>query len=130
WAGAHAFSIPAAAQNKQAAAQLIKFLTSERVAYEEAQLGFLPVRDDVWARLIEDASQSDVGLDRIRLETARIQINEDFRTPPLIAEWIPFSNIFFPQLQAIILGDVEPQAGLDAAAEATRQLMADAGYYD
>lgn len=130
WAGAHAFSIPAAAQNKQAAAQLIKFLTSERVAYEEAQLGFLPVRDDVWARLIEDASQSDVELDRIRLETARIQINEDFRTPPLIAEWIPFSNIFFPQLQAIILGDVEPQAGLDAAAEATRQLMADAGYYD
>jgi multiple sugar transport system substrate-binding protein len=130
WAGAHAFSIPAAAQNKQAAAQLIKFLTSERVAYEEAQLGFLPVRDDVWERIIADAGASGVELDRIRMETARIQISEDFRTPPLIAEWIPFSNIFFPQLQAIILGDVEPQAGLDLAAEATRQLMADSGYYD
>jgi multiple sugar transport system substrate-binding protein len=130
WAGAHAFSIPAAAQNKQAAAQLIKFLTSERVGYEEAQLGFLPVRDDVWARIIEDAGASGVELDTIRLETARIQISNDFRTPPLIAEWIPFSNILFPQLQAIILGDVSPQAGLDAAAEATRQLMADSGYYN
>jgi multiple sugar transport system substrate-binding protein len=130
WAGAHAFSIPAAAQNKEAAAQLIKFLTSERVAYEEAQLGFLPVRDDVWERIIADAGASDVALDQIRLETARVQVSEDFRTPPLIAEWIPFSNIFFPQLQAIILGDVEAQAGLDAAAEATRQLMADAGYYN
>jgi multiple sugar transport system substrate-binding protein len=130
WAGAHAFSIPAAAQNKEAAAQLIRFLTSERVAYEEALLGFLPVRDDVWARIIEDAGASDVPLDQHRLEVARLQVSEDFRTPPLIAEWIPFSNMFYPRLQAIILGDVEPQAGLDAVAESVRQLMADAGYYD
>ncbi|MDZ4765431.1 MAG: extracellular solute-binding protein [Chloroflexota bacterium] len=130
WAGAHAFSIPLASQNKEAAAQLIKFLTSERVAYEEAQLGYLPVRDDVWERIIADAGASGVELDTIRLQTARIQISEDFKTPPLIAEWIPFSNIFFPQLQAIILGDVEAQAGLDLAAESTRQLMADSGYYN
>ncbi|MBZ0296191.1 MAG: extracellular solute-binding protein [Anaerolineae bacterium] len=129
WAGAHAFSIPAAAQNPEAGAQLIKFLTSERLGYEEAQLGFLPVRDDVWQRVIDDAAASDVPLDQERLELARLQINEDFKTPPLIAEWIPFSNIFYPQLQAIILGDVTAQEGLDAAAEETHQLMADAGYY-
>jgi multiple sugar transport system substrate-binding protein len=130
WAGAHAFSIPVGAQNKEAAAQLIKFLTSERVAYEEALLGYLPVRDDVWERIIADAAESDVPLDQLRLETARIQISEDFKTPPLIAEWIPFSNIFYPHLQAIILADVTPQEGLDAAAEETRQMMADAGYYE
>ena len=48
WAGAHAFSIAKASENKEAAAQLVKFLTSERVLYEEAQQGVLPVRDDVW----------------------------------------------------------------------------------
>ena len=123
WAGAHAFSIPRAAENPNAAAQLIKFLTSEAVAYEEAQLGFLPVRDDVWARVIADANASDNPLDGQRMEIARTQISEDFKTPPLIAEWIPFSNLFYPQLQAIILGDVSPQEGLDRAADATRELL-------
>ena len=61
WAGAHAFSMPAAAENKEAAAQLIKFLSSQQVAYEEGQLGLLPVRDDVWELIIEDASASDVA---------------------------------------------------------------------
>ena len=130
WAGAHAFSIPATAPNPEAGAQLIKFLTSERVAYEEAARGSLPVRDDVWDRIIADAAGSDVALDQQRLELARIQISEDFKTPPIIAEWIPFSNIFYPHLQAIILGDVSAQEGLDAAAEEAREMMADAGYYD
>jgi multiple sugar transport system substrate-binding protein len=129
WAGAHAFSIPKAAKNPEAAAQLIKFLTSEAVAYDEAKLGFLPVRDDVWERVIADAASSSVALDKARLETARIQVSEDFKTPPLIAEWIPFSNIFYPKLQAIILGDVDAKQGLDEAAEETHQLMSDAGYY-
>lgn len=130
WAGAHAFSIPATAPNPQAGVQLIKFLTSERVAYEEAQLGFLPTRSDVWDRIIADAGESDVALDQERLVLANLQVSEDFKTPPLIAEWIPFSNIFYPHLQAIILGDVTAQEGLDAAAEETREMMADAGYYD
>ncbi len=130
WAGAHAFSIPATAPNPQAGAQLIKFLTSAQVAYEEASRGSLPVRDDVWDQIIADAADSDVALDQERLELARIQVSEDFKTPPLIAEWIPFSNIFYPHLQAIILGDLTAQEGLDAAAEETREMMADAGYYE
>ena len=129
WAGAHAFSVPATAPNPEAGAELIRFLTSERVAYEEALLGYLPTRGDVWDRIIADAADAENPLDRERLELARIQVGEDFKTPPLIAEWIPFSNLFYPQLQAIILGDVSAQEGLDSAAEATRELMADAGYY-
>ncbi len=130
WAGAHAFSVPATAPNPEAGVQLIKFLASERVAYEEAALGFLPTRGDVWDRVIADASGAENPLDRERLELARIQVGEDFKTPPLIAEWIPFSNIFYPHLQAVILGDVSAQDGLDAAAAETREMMADAGYYD
>ena len=129
WAGAHAFSIPATAPNPGAGAQLIKFLSSERVAYEEAQLGYLPVRDDVWDRIIADAETSERALDRERLLLAKLQVSEDFRTPPLIAEWIPFSNLLYPKLQAIMLGDISAQEGLDQGAAETRELMADAGYY-
>ena len=39
WAGAHAFSIPKAAENKEGAAQLIKFLSSQQVAYDEVATG-------------------------------------------------------------------------------------------
>jgi len=39
------------------------------------------------------------------------------------------SNILYPILQQIILGDVEPQKGMDDAAEKVRQMMKDAGYY-
>ena len=129
WAGAHAFSIPKAAQNKEAAAQLIKFLSSQEVAYEEAQLGLLPVRDDVWKLVIEDASKSDVPLDTVRLKVAQTQIAEDFFTPPLFADWISFTNLWYPTLQSIILGDVSVDEGLANAVEETRSMLDDFGYY-
>ncbi len=129
WAGAHAFSIPKAAKNKEAAAQLIKWFTSEKVAYDEAKLGLLPVRADVWARIIDDAAKSSVPLDKKRLEVAQTQIDKDFFTPPLFADWISFTNLWYPQLQSIILGDTEVKAGLDKAVEDTKAMMTDAGYY-
>ncbi len=129
WAGAHAFSIPKAAENKEAAAQLIKYLSSEKVAYDEAKLGLLPVRDDVWARIIADASASDVPLDKKRLEVAQLQISDDFFTPPLFADWISFTNLWYPTLQSIILGDMTVDEGLTEAVDQTRQLMDEAGYY-
>ncbi len=130
WAGAHAFSIPKAAKNKEAAAQLIKFLTSEAVAYDEAKLGLLPVRDDVWARIIEDASASDNPLDKTRLEVAQVQISEDFFTPPLFPDWISFTNLWYPQLQSIILGDIGVKEGLDDAVQQTHDLLDELGYYN
>lgn len=130
WAGAHAFSVSKASENKEAAVQLVKFLTSERVLYEEAKLGLLPVRDDVWARVIADASSSDVALDTTRLELAQLQISEDFFTPPLFPDWITFTDTWYPILQSIILGDSSPEDGTQQAVEDVRSLMEDLGYYD
>jgi multiple sugar transport system substrate-binding protein len=130
WAGAHAFSIAKDSQNKEAAAQLIKFLTSQRVAYEEAKLGLLPVRNDVWGLVIKDAEESDVALDKERLELAQTQIAEDFFTPPLFADWISFTDTWYPTLQSIILDDVSVEDGLASAVEDTRVMLTDFGYYD
>lgn len=130
WAGAHAFSVTRASENKEAAVQLVKFLTSERVLYDEAKLGVLPVRDDVWARVIADASGSEVALDTARLELAQLQISEDFFTPPLFADWITFTDTWYPILQGIILGDSSAEDGTAQASEDTRALLEDFGYYD
>ncbi|MBC8255451.1 MAG: sugar ABC transporter substrate-binding protein, partial [Ardenticatenia bacterium] len=129
WAGHHAFSITKVSENKEAAASLIKHLTSVEGNELEASLGILVARQSVWDKIIPEAETSDVPLDKKRLELALLQAKEDFKTPPLIAEWLPMSNIMYPILQKIILGDVDSQAGLDDAAEQVRDMMAKAGYY-
>ncbi len=128
WAGAHAFSVAKDATEKEGAVQLIKFLSSQAVAYEEGKLGLLPVRDDVWDMIIEDASASDVALDKERLEVAQTQIAEDFFTPPLFADWISFTDTWYPTLQGIILGDASVEDGLATAVEDTQTLLTDLGY--
>lgn len=124
WAGAHGFSIPKASQNKQAAASLIKFLTSFDRAYAEAKLGFLSVHKSIWPRLIADASASPVPLDTWRLKLAQLQLAEDFTTPPLIAQWIPISNILYPKLQAVIVGQEDAQTALNGAAQQANAILA------
>jgi multiple sugar transport system substrate-binding protein len=129
WAGHHGFSITKAAKNKPAAASLIKHLTSVEGNRLEAKLGFTVARISVNQEMIEEAAKSPNPLDKKRLELALLQATEDYKTPPLIAEWLPMSNILYPILQQIILGDVQPQAGLDKAVADVRKLMEDAGYY-
>jgi multiple sugar transport system substrate-binding protein len=129
WAGHHGFSITKASPEKEMAASLIKHMTGVEGNRLEAELGILISRQSVWDEIIAEAEGSDNPLDKKRLELALMQAQEDFKTPPLIAEWIPMSNILFPILQQIILGDVDAQTGLDTAAEQVRDMMADAGYY-
>lgn len=129
WAGQHAFSITEASQQKEAAAALIKFLTNADQQYREAKLGFLVTRQSVWDRIIEESKETGVELDTKRLELAQFQAANDFKTPPLVAQWLPASDILYPVLQAIILGDKEPKAGLDEAASRVEETMREAGYY-
>lgn len=128
WAGAHAFSVAKASQNKEAAAQLVKFLSSEQVQYDEAKLGVLPVRSDVAALIQEDAAASPVQLDRDRLALAEVQVSEDFRTPPLFADWISFTDSWSPTLQGIILGDTSVEDGLAKGVKDAQDLLDSLGY--
>lgn len=129
WAGAHAFSVAKDSQNKEAAVQLVKFLSSEAVQYEEAKLGVLPVRSDVSARVQADAAASDVALDSERLALAETQVSEDFRTPPLFQDWISFTNEWAPTLQGIILGDLSVEEGIAKGVADTQDLLDGLGYY-
>ena len=129
WAGAHGFSIPKAGKNKEAAASLIKYLTSVKGNETESKLGLLPCRQSVWDQMIAEAETAKDPMDKQRLELALLAAQEDFKTPPLIAEWLPMSNIVYPILQQIILGDVDAQKGLDDAVTQVHDMMKKAGYY-
>jgi len=129
WAGQHAFSITKASRQKDTAADFIKFITSIESQTVEANLGFLVTRNSVWNKVIADAKAQGSPLDLKRLELAQFQAANDFRTPPLVAEWLPASDIVYPIVQAIILGDKEPKAGLDEAAAKVEAMMKDRGYY-
>ena len=111
------------------AADLIKHLTSVEGNELEAKLGILVSRQSVWDKMIKEAETSTDPLAKKRLELALLQAKEDFRTPPLIAEWLPMSNILYPIVQKIILGDVEAKKGLDDAAQQVYDMMKKAGYY-
>ena len=111
------------------AASFIKHLTSVEGNELESKLGILVSRQSVWDKIIAEAETSEDPLAKKRLELALLQAQEDFKTPPLIAEWLPLSNIMYPIVQQIILGDTEAQAGLDQAAEQVREMMVGAGYY-
>ena len=129
WAGNHGFSITKASKNKEAAASLIKHLTSPDAQRIETKLGFTVSRASIGQEAIDAAAKSTNPLDKKRLELALLQAKEDYKTPPLIAEWLPMSNVVYPILQKIILGDVKPQSGLDDAVVQVKKLMTDAGYY-
>ena len=129
WAGHHGFSITKASKNKEAAASLIKHLTSAEGNELEGKLGILVSRQSVWDKLIKEAETNPDKLAKKRLELALLAAQEDFKTPPLIAEWLPMSSVLYPILQKIILGDVAAKAGLDDAVAQVKKLMTDAGYY-
>jgi multiple sugar transport system substrate-binding protein len=129
WAGHHGFSITKVSKEKAMAADLIKHLTSVEGNELESKLGILVSRQSVWDKIIKEAATSTDPLAKKRLELALLQAQEDFKTPPLIAEWIPMSNILYPILQKIILGDVAPKAGLDDAAQQVYDMMKKNGYY-
>lgn len=122
WGGVHGFAITKASKNKQAAAALIKFLTNAENMTNESKLGATPVRLSVWDQVLNDAKKGDQRKQNF-YNTLNIALKEDFRTPPPIKQWIPLSNILYPYLQKIIIGDMSPKEGLDAAAKGITEMM-------
>lgn len=128
WAGSHSFSITETCDNKEAAASFLTFLTSHDNQMIEARTGLLPTRSQVWKDI--EAEFAAAGNDFMVniFATYSQSMSEDAFTPPLIEPWIEVSNEIWPRLQSAILGEMEPQAALDEAAEAARTIMIESGY--
>ena len=128
WSGMHSFSITQSCDNVAAAASFVTFLTDHDRQMVEARKGLLPTRTQVWIDAKEEfaAAGNDFLVEVFDIYSRSMA--EDAFTPPLIPEWSEVSNEIWPRLQAAILGEMTVQAALDEAADATREIMEDAGY--
>ena len=73
WAGHHGFSITKAAKNKEAAASLLKHLTSVEGNELEGKMGILVSRQSVWDKMIKEAETNPDKLAKKRLELALLR---------------------------------------------------------
>jgi multiple sugar transport system substrate-binding protein len=129
WSGWHTFSVTQQSKNKEAATSLVHFLTNYESQMHEARTGLLPSRTQVWDDVVTELQgKGDTFLADVFTLWKQTML-EDAYTPPLIPEWVPFTNILFPELQAAIVGDKTSQQALDDAAVGADALMREAGYY-
>jgi hypothetical protein len=71
--------------------------------------------DEVVKAEFQRERQAGAGRD-VRRHLAGQSMAEDAFTPPLIPQWIEVSNVLWPNLQAAIVGEMDPQEALDDAA--------------
>ncbi|WP_416369804.1 extracellular solute-binding protein [Tritonibacter mobilis] len=128
WSGHHGFSVTDDCANKEAAASLVAFLTSEESQLAESAGGSLPTRTAVWEANIAKARAGDDPFRTEALEAFAEGAKYAFAVPP-IPEWGESTNLVFPELQAAIVGDKTVEEALDDAAEAVDELMRESGYY-
>jgi len=130
WSGCHTFSVTKTSKHKKAAVDLVKYLTSfEALYWQSKEIGYMAQRKDVWEKLIPEIEKSG---DKYRTQVLKVwytSFMNDAFPPPLIPEWIRFSDILYPELQKAILGRKPIKKALDDAAKATFELMKEAGYY-
>ena len=130
WSGCHTFSVTKTSKHKEAAVDLIKFLTSFEAAYFQAKtIGYCPQREDVWQKIIAEAKAEGDEYTYNKLLVWYKSLKEDAFPVPLIPEWVRFSDILYPELQKAILGEKTIEEALNDAAEATYELMKESGYY-
>ena len=128
WSGHHGFSVTNDCDNKEAAASLVNFLTSEESQLAESAGGSLPTRTAVWEANVAAAQAGDDAFRAEALAAFAEGAKYAFAVPP-IPEWGESTNIVFPELQAAIVGDKTVKEALDDAAEAVDELMRESGYY-
>ena len=126
WSGFHGFSVTQDCANKEAAASLVKFLTSEESQIAESAGGSLPTRTAVWDHVVEAAK--DDPYRSMALNVFKEGATYAFAVPQT-EYWIEASNLIFPEIQAAILGDKTVDEALQAASDAVDEMMQENGVY-
>jgi ABC-type glycerol-3-phosphate transport system substrate-binding protein len=121
--GAITASIPATAENPEAAFSFITWALQPERAKEATLGGATVYRKDVWDDPdVEEMYPSAAGdVEKLTIETGR--------AIPLIPEWAAVDQIIGEQMSAAFAGAKAPKEALDAAAERVEAFMAEAGYY-
>lgn len=129
--GGYAWAIPKSSNNKEAAWELMKFLTSTETQFLEWELsGFLPVRKSAWNRIIEAAEVGDPKTKKL-FEIQQFALEEYFiPNIILLPEWTKINDMAWPKFQMAVAGERDVKETLDDIAEGIRAILEKEGYYE
>jgi len=128
--GSHTYSLLKMAKNKDAAWELIHFLTSPEIMYYEAKkTGAVPTRKSVWTKIKEDALKSGNTREIKRLKVLEKTLDAFTHNCIEIPEWPEITDMMWPILQQSLLGEKTPKQALDEIADNMYAILEKAGYY-
>lgn len=121
YAGCHSFAMVRTAQNPDAAAALIRHLTSFEAQLGEARRGAIPCRAGALAAVRAEAAGDAAAAERWRLlaDTEPMMI-----VPPRFAAYPQCEDALWRNVQRAMTGDVSPVDAIRRAAGDIRQIIA------
>ncbi len=123
WGASHGFAVAKATENPEAAAELVKFLTTaDNLYFEAVEGGFLPTSISAFAKIIEDAAETGDPLDLKRLELLEEEL-AGFVPPPKITEYQEMVSAMWPELQKSLVEGRDVKETLDITAEAVQKIV-------
>lgn len=123
WSGCPAFAIPASTRQREAALELLRFLTSAESQLREAKHGALPTRLDARDQARERARPGTLG--HLRFSLAEQTLRSAPLRPPHIPAWGEMEAAIWPCLHAALTDEKEPAEALRLAAEASEAACAE-----
>jgi multiple sugar transport system substrate-binding protein len=115
--------IPTAAENGQAAADFIQWMTEQSTQELYAQNGGIPSRTSV----LNDATFNEANPYFAALAES-LAATPNWR--PRTDQWNAVETVLGTNLNAALAGQMTPEEAVDAASEEVRQIMQEAGYYE
>jgi len=123
WGGSHGFAVAKATKNPEAAAELVKFLTSaDNLYFEAVEGGFLPTSISAFAKIKEDAAETGDPLDLTRLELLEEEL-AGFVPATKIPEYQEMVSAMWPELQKSLVAGRDVKETLDIIAEKVQKIV-------
>ncbi len=121
YAGCHSFAIPRKAKNKEGAAALLRFFTSEESQVAEGRRGSVPVRSSAFDTVRREVSTDPE--DALRWDLLAQTMAEALIIPPRFAAYPPCEDALWQSLQKAITGMLPPLAAVREAADMVRLIV-------
>ncbi|MFH0795528.1 MAG: extracellular solute-binding protein [Candidatus Omnitrophota bacterium] len=121
YAGGFSYAIPRSCQDRSGALSLMRFLLSDRMQYEEAKRGAIPVKKAVRERIKKEAQTG--SMEEKRLLMLEQTVNESLLIPPKFAKYPLVEDVLWKFLQDGFTGKSDVKKVLEKAADKIGRIL-------
>jgi multiple sugar transport system substrate-binding protein len=125
WAGCPTFAVPAACADREAAADLLRFLTGHESQLLEAKHGAFPSRTAACEETRENLRAGTIG--HLRFTLAEQTLRLASLTAPKLPQYAEIEERLWPLLQQAVLGHQPPAEALEQGSRAVDEALRDGG---